>query len=171
MKEVLYNASFVNHIMPIVSLRTIFGHTTNLDIFGQNLPKFSDIGRTRDRFFPETGTTSAKVNSVTNKSGMDVELAWNRTCRNILKNTLGRSDISRPECPSGRRTCNACSSGVAGKCTISGVVYCITCNLCTSDDEPVTYVSECNRPIMLRFSEHVLDAKKCFNRHSFWRPF
>ena len=102
-------------------------------------------------------TLCAKINSITKKSGMDIKVAW--TSRNTLKSKLVKSDIARPECPSGRRTCNACSSGVNGKCTMSGVVYCITCNQCTSDGDPVTYVGECKRPIRLRFNEHVLNAK------------
>ena len=84
-------------------------------------------------------------------------MAWK--CTDTLKTKLIKSDFSRPECPSGRRTCNACSSGVEGKCTISGVVYCVTCNLCSSDGDSVTYIGECKRPIRLRFNEHVLDAK------------
>ena len=102
-------------------------------------------------------TLCAKVNGVTKKSGMDIKVAWKS--ENTLKRSLVESDISCPECPSGRRTCNACSSGVEGKCTMAGVVYCITCNLCTSIGDEVTYVGECKRPIRLRFNEHVLNAK------------
>ena len=77
---------------------------------------------------------------------------------NTLRHTLIRSDLTRPECPSGRRTCNACSSGIEGRCTTSGVVYCIACNLC-STDELVQYIGECKRPVRLRFNDHVLNAK------------
>ena len=53
MKEVLYNASFISRIIPIVNIRTIFGHTTNSDIFLTffGLSSFSDIQRTRTDFF------------------------------------------------------------------------------------------------------------------------
>ena len=102
-------------------------------------------------------TLCAKINSITKKSGMDIKVAWKS--KDTLKNTLVQSDISQPECPSGRRICNACSSGIKGKCTMSGVVYCVTCTLCTSESDRVTYIGECKRPIRLRFNEHVLDAK------------
>ena len=96
---------------------------------------------------------------------MNIRFAWKG--KYTLRNTLVRSDFSQPECPAGRRKCNACSSGVKGKCTISGVVYCVTCNLCTSDNNRVAYIGECKRPIRLRFNEHVLDAKN----NSFDTPF
>ena len=42
----------MNHLISIVNLRTIFGHTANEDFFlDRYLPKFSDIGRTRTDFF------------------------------------------------------------------------------------------------------------------------
>ena len=63
MKEVLYN-TYVLAIhrtwitIPIVNLKTNFGHTTNLDIFDRDLSDFSEIAWTRADFFSETGTTS-----------------------------------------------------------------------------------------------------------------
>ena len=107
----------------------------------------------------------AKVNGVALKSSLSIAVAWRS--RDTLKSKLVRSDISQPECPSGRRTCNACSSGVSGRCTMAGVVYCVTCNMCTSGSDSVTYVGECKRPIRLRFNEHVLAAKN----HSIDTPF
>lgn len=102
-------------------------------------------------------TLCAKINTIARNSNLDIKVAW--TSKNTLKNTLVKSDLTRPECPSGRRVCNACRSGVEGKCTVSGVVYCITCNLCSSAAEPVTYIGECKRPIRSRFNEHNLNAK------------
>ena len=41
-----------NHIIPLVNVRTIFGHIPTSDIFlDRDLPNFSDIGRTRTDIF------------------------------------------------------------------------------------------------------------------------
>lgn len=84
-------------------------------------------------------------------------ISWQ--CNNTIKGNLIRSDFSTPPCPSGNKKCHACSSGVQGKCTTSGLVYCISCEVCKSKGQEVTYVGETKRPIRLRYNEHLLAAK------------
>ena len=49
----------INHILSIVSLRTVFGHTTNLENFWTEIclisPTSDGLGQI---FFPETGASS-----------------------------------------------------------------------------------------------------------------
>ena len=99
----------------------------------------------------------AKVNAAVKKSGLNLRVAWQN--RNTLKNYLTRSAFSQPQCPSGARICNACESGVRGRCLTAGVVYRLTCVICKDKGELVTYIGESKRPIRLRFNEHVLSAK------------
>ena len=99
----------------------------------------------------------AKVNSVVRKSSLNLRVAWRNN--NTVRNCLVRSAYSPPQCPSGARVCNACESGLEGRCLTSGVVYKLKCVLCERKGEVVTYVGETKRPIRLRFNEHVLNAK------------
>ena len=99
----------------------------------------------------------AKVKSVVKKSDLNLRVAWRN--RYTLKNYLSRSAFTPPQCPSGGRLCNACESGVRGRCLESGVVYKITCVICQGKGKDMTYIGETKRPIRLRFNEHVLSAK------------
>ena len=100
----------------------------------------------------------AKVNSVVRRSNLNVRVAWRS--KNTLKKCLTRSAFSAPQCPSGARICNACESGLRGRCLTSyGVVYKLQCVICEGRGENVSYIGETKRPIRLRFNEHVLNAK------------
>ena len=99
----------------------------------------------------------AKVNSIVKKSNLSLRVAWRN--KNTLKKSLTRSAFSSPRCPSGARICNACESGLKGRCLTSGAVYKLTCVICEGRGEDVTYIGETKRPIRLRFNEHVLNAK------------
>ena len=56
----------------------------------------------------------AKINSVVKRSNFNLWVAWRNN--NTLKNCLTRSAFSQPQCPSGVRVCNACESGLKGRC-------------------------------------------------------
>ena len=99
----------------------------------------------------------AKINSIVKKSDLNLRVAWRN--KKTLKSCLTRSAISQPQCPSGARVCNACESGLKGRCLTSDVVYKITCVVCQGKGDNVTYVGETKRPIRLRFNEHLLSAK------------
>ena len=58
----------------------------------------------------------AKVNSIVKKSNLNLRVAWRSN--NSVKNLLVRSAFSEPQCPSGARVCNACESGLKGKCLL-----------------------------------------------------
>ena len=99
----------------------------------------------------------AKVNSIAKKSNLSLRVAWRNN--NTVRNCLVRSAFSQPQCPSGTRICNACESGLRGRCLTAGAVYRVKCVLCEYRGEEVTYIGETKRPIRLRFNEHVLNAK------------
>ena len=99
----------------------------------------------------------AKVNTIVKKSKLNLRVAWRSN--NTVKNYLVRSAFSQPQCPSGARVCNACESGLRGKCLTSGVVYRIKCRICEDRGTDVAYIGETKRPVRLRFNEHVLNAK------------
>ena len=97
------------------------------------------------------------MNAVVKKCDLNVRVAWQS--KNTLKSRLTRSAFSLPKCPAGTRMCNACESGLKGKCLTSGVVYRLTCATCQKEGKNVTYIGETKRPIRLRFNEHVLCAR------------
>lgn len=72
---------------------------------------------------------------------------------NTIKRLLVRSALKPPPCPGGAR-CHACAAGLQGRCHTSGVVYQLTCALCSR-----SYIGETGRMVRLRYNEHLRDAK------------
>ena len=64
--------------------------------------------------------------------GSDIEdnigVTW--TNGNTIRRQLVQSALKPPPCPGGPR-CHACAAGLQGRCHSSGVVYQLTCTLCT----------------------------------------
>ena len=90
---------------------------------------------------------TAQVKRVARSSGLPVEVAW--ISDNMLKKQLVRSRLNPLPCPSGRRHCHSCHSGLKDRCATKNVVYELTCGHCGEK-----YIGETSRPVRLRYNEH-----------------
>ena len=95
---------------------------------------------------------AGRVQAVIRGSGLGgLSVAW--TNGNAIKRHLVRSALMPSPCPGGAR-CHACAAGLQGRCHTSGVVYQLTCALCSR-----SYMGETKRMVRLRYIEHLRDAK------------
>ena len=102
-------------------------------------------------------TIVSRVNGILRSSKTSIKPAW--TNENTLKKKLVNSAFVKPPCPSGNKQCHTCTNGLRDKCNTKNAIYQITCNICQSQQQTVTYVGESTRPIRYRFNEHLSDAR------------
>ena len=98
-----------------------------------------------------------KVTSAVKASKLPLRIAWKSG--KTLSDILTKSALDPPPCPAGKRVCNTCEAGLAGKCHTKNVVYKISCDLCASNDSNAIYIGETKRSVRERFNEHLRDAK------------
>ena len=96
-----------------------------------------------------------KVQGIIKNSGVDFQVAWKGGV--TVGQKLIRSAHSSPPCPGGGKRCNACHSGLAGRCQTKNTVYRIDCTLCPEGKS--FYIGESKRAIRKRFNEHLGDAR------------
>ena len=100
---------------------------------------------------------SKRVCATIAASKAPISIAW--MSGQTLGDTLMKSALEPPKCPSGHKKCHTCESGLKNRCNTRMVVYRIDCAACKKSGREEFYVGESRRPVRYRFNEHLSNAR------------